>query len=111
MESAHRMIRIQVEMDSRRLGGSALLIPFANNMLASTICRQILQGVLTDHLPQPDLLAITEKIIKQHDDVSCFGRKTRVDKDLANATACLDLNVMSSIETFLNRYFTFKVTS
>ena len=62
MESAIRMITIQVELDSRRLGGSALLIPYADNILASTTCRQMLQGVLTDHLHQPDLLATMEKV-------------------------------------------------
>ena len=90
MDSALRMMTIQVELDSRRLGGSALLIPYADNILASTTCRQMLQGVLTDHLQQPDLLATVEKvsmhIIKQQDNVSGSGRKTRVDKDIANAT-------------------------
>ena len=45
MESAMRMMTIQVELDSRRLGGSALLIPFADSMLASTTCRELLQVV------------------------------------------------------------------
>jgi hypothetical protein len=50
-------------------------------------------------------------IIKQHDIVSGSGRKTRVDKDLANATACMDLSVISVIESFSTQYFTFKLTS
>ena len=106
---------IQVELDSRRLGGSALLIPYADTMLASTTCRQLLQQVLCEHLDEQDLLAAAEKvsmfIIKQHENVTGSGRKTRVDKDLANATACLDMPALSVIESFSTQYFNFKVTS
>jgi len=115
MDSAQRIMTIQVELDSRRLGGSALLIPFADSMLASTTCRQLLQQVLAEHLDKPDLLATSEKvsmfIIKQHDNVSGSGRKTRVDKDLANATDCMDMTALSVIEAFSTQFFTFKVTS
>ena len=108
MDSAQRMITVQVELDSRRLGGSALLIPFADRMLASTTCRQLLQQVLTEHLDQPDLLATLEKVslfvIKQHDNISGSGRKTRVDKDMANATACMDMTALSVIEAFSTLY-------
>ena len=72
------MITTQVELDSRRLGGSALLIPYADIILTSTTCRQMIQGVLTDHLQQPNLLATVEKvskpIIKQQDNVSGFKK-------------------------------------
>jgi len=115
MESAMRVLTIQVELDSRRLGGSALLIPFADNMLATTTCREMLESVLSEHLQQPDLLATTEKVsmftIKQHDDVTGSSRKTRMDKDLANATACLDMPTFSAIESFSTQSFNFKVTS
>ena len=51
-------------------------------------------------------------IIKQHDNVTWSGRKTRVDKqDLANATTCLDMTVWSVSESFSTQYFTFKITS
>jgi hypothetical protein len=113
MESAMRMITIQVELDSRRLEGSAMLIPYVESILASTTCRQMLQGVLTDHLQQPDLLATVEKvimfIIKQQDNVSGYGRKTRVDKDIANATACMDLSAMPVIESYSTQYFFLQV--
>ena len=115
MDSAQRMMTVQVELDSRRLGGSALLIPFADIMLSSTTCRQLLQQVLTEHLDQPDFLANMEKvslfIIKQHDNVSGPGRKTRVDKDMANATTCMDMMALSVIESFSTQYFTFKLTA
>jgi hypothetical protein len=114
MDYAQRMMTVQVELDSRRLGGSALLIPFADSMLASTTCRQLLQQVLTEHLDQPDLLATLEKVslfvIKQHDNISGSGRKTRVDKDMANATACMDMTALSVIEAFSTQYFSFKLT-
>jgi hypothetical protein len=104
MDFAQRMMTIQVEQNSRRLGGSALLIAFADSILASTTCRQLLQQVLAEHLDKPDLLATSEKvsmfIIKQHDNVSGIGRKARVDKDLANAIACMDMTALSVIEAF-----------
>ena len=115
MDSAQRMMTIQVELDTRRLGGSALLIPFADNILASTTCRNLLQAVLIGHLDHRDLLQSVEKVsmfvIKQHDNVSGSGRKTRVDKDLANATACLDMFALSMIESFSTLSFNFKLTS
>ena len=115
MDSTKRMMTIQVELDTRRLGGSALLVPFADTMLASTTCRDLLQQVLIEHLQQPDLLHTAEKVsmfvIKQHDNVSGSGRKTRVDKDLANATTCLDMSALSVIESFSTQSFNFKLTS
>ena len=50
-------------------------------------------------------------IIKQPDNVSGFGRKTRADKDLANVAACMDMTALSVIEAFSTYFFTFKVTS
>ena len=48
--------------------------------------------------------------IKQHDNVSDSGRKTRADKDLANATAYLDMPTLSVIEFVPTQSFNFKVT-
>ena len=50
-------------------------------------------------------------VIKQHDNASGSGRETRVDKDLANATACLDMFALSVIESFSTRSFNFKLTA
>jgi hypothetical protein len=114
MDSTKRMMTIHVELDSRRLGGSALLVPYADNMQASTTCRDLLQQVLIEHLHQPNLLHTAEKasmfIIKHHDNVFGSGRKTRVDKDLANATIILDMSALSVIETFSTHSFNFKLT-
>ena len=49
-------------------------------------------------------------VIKQHDNISGSGRKTRVDKDMANATACMDMTALSVIEAFSTQYFSFKLT-
>ena len=104
-----------MELDGRMIGGSALLIPFADTWFASTSCRQFLEQVINEHLHQPDVLSTNEQvsmfIIKQHDNVRGSGRKTRVDKDLANATSCLDMTVLSISESFSAQYFTFKITS
>jgi hypothetical protein len=48
--------------------------------------------------------------IKQHDNVSGSGRKTRADKDLANATAYLDMPTLFVIEFVSAQSFNFKVT-
>jgi len=115
MDYAQRMMTIQVELYSRRLGGSALLISFADSMLASTTCRHLLQLFLAEYLNKPDLLASSEMvsmfIIKQHDNVSGSGRKMCVDMDLANATDCMDMTALLVIEAFSTHFFPFKVTS
>jgi hypothetical protein len=46
-----RMLTVQVEVDSRKLGGSALLLPLKDAWLASTTCRQLLQHVLDGNFP------------------------------------------------------------
>jgi len=97
------------------IGGSALLIPYADTWLASTYCRLFLDQVLNEHLHKLDVLSTSEQvsmfIIKQHGNVTGSGRKTRVDKDLANATPCLDMTVLSVCESFPTQYFTFKINS
>jgi len=62
MEAGLRMITIQVELDSRMFNGSALLIPFSDDMLVSATRQQRLHGVLADHLQHSDLLATMEKV-------------------------------------------------
>jgi hypothetical protein len=62
MVSALRMITIKVELDSRRLGESAMLIPYADSIFASTTCRHMLKGVLTE---QPNLPATVEDLGEQ----------------------------------------------
>ena len=44
------MISILVEVDSKKLGGNMLLIPFEEAWLASNTCREILNNVLVHHL-------------------------------------------------------------
>jgi hypothetical protein len=50
-------------------------------------------------------------VIKQRDNVSCSGRKTRVDNDLANATTCLHMFAIFVIKSFSTQSFNFKLTS
>jgi hypothetical protein len=102
------MVMVQVELDGRRLGGSALLIPLADVWLSSNTCRKLSQQVLCDHLHRPEVLSVAEKIsmfcMKQKDTITGSGRKARVDKDLANAAACLDRKCMSVIDLFSTMY-------
>jgi len=57
-----RKLTIQVEVDSRRLGGRSPLIPFKDAWLASHTCREMLQQVLDQNLDGSDALVNTEQI-------------------------------------------------
>ena len=106
---------MQVELNSRRLGGSALLIPFEDAWLESNSCRQLLKHVLDEKLDGSDVLVAADEVkmfcVKQQDNITSSGKKTRVEKELANATSCLDLTVMSVIDAFSTLHFTFKISS
>ena len=55
------MVTIQVEVDSRKLVCSALLLPVKDVWLASTTCRQLLHHVLDGNFPdRKDALAQAE---------------------------------------------------
>ena len=109
------MLIVHVELDSRRLGGSLSLIPFADAQLSSHTCRDILQNVLDIHLERPTALLTAEVVhmycIKQHDTVNGSGRNSRVAKEMANASACIDMKLLSVINAFSKLYFSFKIWS
>ena len=113
MESVS-MMTIRVELDNRTLG-SILLIPFTETWLADHSCRQLLENVLSSHLNEPDLLSNAESVkmfcLKQQDTVTGSGKKSRVDKEMANATACLDYNVSLVVDSFSTHSFHFKICS
>ena len=44
------MLEVQVELDSRRIGGSSLLIPFKDIWLASHTLRDFFPQALAQHL-------------------------------------------------------------
>ena len=80
---------------------------------AADICYK--EFLPTIYISHTYIRAIVEKvsihIIKQQDNITSSRRETRVDKDIANATACMDLSAMSVIESYSTQYFTFKLTS
>ena len=83
------VLTILVEMDSRRLGGSMLLLLFDNAWLASNTCRELLLHVLVTHLDRPTDLVIAEHINMfrpKQEVVTESGLCARVQKDVANAT-------------------------
>jgi hypothetical protein len=51
-----RMITILVEVDSKKLGGNMLLLPFDEAWLASSTCREMLLHVLIHQLDRPTAL-------------------------------------------------------
>jgi hypothetical protein len=110
-----RMLSVVVEQDSRKLGGNTILIPFQDIWLINNTCRQLLQYVLNEHLNLPDVLVAASQVkmycMQQEESTSGSGRKKRVDKDLANATACLDLTCMFVVESFSTLSFRFKLIS
>ena len=107
------MLTILVEQDSRKLGGTTLLIPFQELWLINNTCRQLLQFVLNEHLNLPDVLVGASQVkmfcMQQEESTSGSGRKKRVDKDLANATACLDCTCMFVVESFSTQSFRFRI--
>ncbi len=109
------MLTIHVELDGRRLGGSLLLLPFSDAWLSSNTCRDLLIQILDKNFNRSTALVNAEVInmfcIKQQDTVTGACRNARVDKDMANATACLDMKVMSVIDGFSTLYFSFKISS
>ena len=108
-----RMLTILVEQDSRKLGGTTLLIPFQELWLINNTCRQLLQFVLNEHLNLPDVLVGASQVkmfcMQQEESRSGSGRKAHVDIDLANATACLDCTVLFVIESFSTNSVRYKV--
>ena len=106
------MLTVLVEQDSRKLGGNTLLIPFEESWLGNNSCRQLLQFVLNEHLELPDVLVASQVkmyCMQQQESASGSGRKARIDKELANATACLDCTVLFVIESFSTQSFRFKM--
>jgi hypothetical protein len=104
-----RMLTVLVEQDSRKLGGNTLLIPFEESWLANNSCRELLQFVLSKHLELPDVLVATSQVkmfcMQQQESASGSGRKARFDKELANATACLDCKVLYVIDSFYHEQY------
>jgi hypothetical protein len=108
-----RMLTVVVEQDSRKLGGSTLLIPFDESWLANNSCRELLANVLCEHLELSNVLASTSQVdmfcMQQQESTSGSGRKARVDKELSNATACSDCKVLYVIESFSTHSFRFMI--
>ena len=107
------MLTVQVELDSRLLGGSASFLPFKYAWLASTTCRHLLQHVLDDHFTDRQDALAREKNIK----LFCVKKSTSsygsgsCRATLANATTCMDFMVLSVVDAFSTAYFAFKIAS
>ena len=106
------MLTIQVEVDSQRLGGSSLLIPFKDAWLASHSCRELLRQVLDQNLDGSDALVTAVQ-------VSLFCSKKQViatgfgpcRSTVANASSCMDFTVISIIDAFSTVNFAFKIVA
>ena len=108
------MITIIVELGSRKLGGSMLLLPFDDEWLGSNTCRDMLQHVLVRHLDRPIVLAtaeIVKRFYTKQEVVTESGLTFRLEKEIANATTCLDMHVIRGIKAFSTFSFSFKITS
>ena len=107
-----RKITVQVEVDSRRFGGSSLLIPFKDVWLASHTCREMLQQVLTENLNGVEVLENAEQItcfVSKRQDSTTGSGPCR--SSVANATTCMDFTVLAVIDAFSTLYFAFKIVS
>jgi hypothetical protein len=79
-----RLLTILVELDSRKLGGSMLLLSFSMQWLEANKCREMLMSVLTMHLDQPTTLAFAESVkmfCTKQDVVTESGLNARVGRD------------------------------
>jgi hypothetical protein len=109
-----RMLTILVELDSKRLGGTMLLLPFEVEWLTGNTCRELLHHVLVQHLDHPTAL-VTAEVVKmfctKQEVVTESGLTARLEKEVANATGCLDMIVMSVVKAFSTMSFSFKIWS
>ena len=109
-----RVITIQVELDCRNLGGSMLLLPFAVLWLGSNTCREMLNHILVECLYRPTALA-TGEVVKifctKQEVVTETGIAARIEREIANATTCIEMYVMTVITSFSTFSFAFKITS
>ena len=109
-----RVLTIVVELDSRRLGGSMVLLPFDVVWLSSNTCREMLKLVLIEHLDRPTALAAAEVVkmlCTKQEVVTESGIAARIEREIANATTCIEMSVMTVITFFSTFSFTFKITS
>jgi len=83
-----------------------MLIPFEVTWLREHICRHLLEHVLDVYFKRPEVLATVELVT-----LMCIRGTTRVDRQMANATACLVINVSFVIKLFSTLDFNFKLTS
>jgi hypothetical protein len=108
------MMTIQMDLDNRTMG-SILLIPLTEAWLADHTCRRLLENVLNTRPYEADLLSNAESVkmfcLKQQGIVNGPGKKSRVDKEMANATACLDYNVSFVVDSFSTHSFYFEICS
>ena len=96
---------VLVEVNSRRLGGSMMLLPFEDAWLASNTCRELLPRVLVINLDRPTALVITEHIkmfCSKQKVVTESGLSARVEKEIANASGCVDTQVSTVIKSVLD---------
>jgi hypothetical protein len=74
-----------------------------------------LKHVFDEQLDGSDVLVAADEVkmfcVKQQDNITSLGKKSRFEKELANATTCLDLTMMSVIDAFSTLHFAFKISS
>ncbi len=98
-----RVMTIVVQLDSRRLGGSMLLLPFDVAWLSSNTCREMLKLVLIEHLDRPAALATAEVVCMfctKQEVVTEYGIAARIEREIANATTCIEMPILAVITSF-----------
>ncbi len=108
-----RMLTFLVELDSKRLGGTMLLLPFEVEWLTCNTCREMLDHVLVHHLGNPTAL-VTAEVVKmfctKQEVVTESSLTPRLENEVANATGCMDMMVMSVVKAFSTMSFSFKIS-
>jgi hypothetical protein len=57
-----RMLTVNVELDTRMLGGSAMRIPLEDAWLGLHTCRELRERVLNNNLDRLDVLGMLERV-------------------------------------------------
>jgi hypothetical protein len=96
------MLTILVEVDSKKLGGDMLLLPFEETWLAANTCLELLLQVLVRQLYRPIARVTAEQVkmlCSKQEVVTKSGLAARLEKEVSNATGCIDMLVLSVITT------------
>jgi len=91
-----------------------MLLPFEVQWLESNTRHELLKRVLVEHLHRHTALTTTEVLnmfCTKQEVVIESGLNVHIEREIANATACIEMIVMAVVKAFSTLSFAFKITS